>query len=355
MSNLTVADIDPVVARFLLEDGIYFMYFQAATVTLLCYDIITTLDREVKYFWSTPRSHVTWVYFANRYIGVMGGTSLLYWCIFQARNYSCKHQTSEFGVLFLNSESFSGIVTGWLLVAQGLVTRIAIDYILLLRLLALLPSRTRLHDILKISFVAEELFRIAATVYYGHAQGMMSIKVTNSAEMCIVDRLLPLEIFILAWILPLVYELIIMGLTLHRAISFWRLSAGFRGFPLIRVVIIDQVFYFTLIIAYCVFNMLEGTLTTFNAVIQAFVAFGGSESFLCILGSHMLFNMKDAVRHGDNAYDTSTVGGGGVTRTFSNVHFEMKSYPRSTNRYGSDGTNYGYGSKDAHALRERYP
>ncbi|EJD00669.1 uncharacterized protein FOMMEDRAFT_159435 [Fomitiporia mediterranea MF3/22] len=135
----------------------------------------------------------------------------------------------------------------------------------------------------------------------------------------------------------MVYELVIMGITLRRAISFWRLSAGFRGFPLMRVIITDQVFYFALIVAYCVLNMLEGTLTTFNSVAQAFVAFGGSESFLCILGSHMLFNMKDAARHGD--YDAST--GGIVTRTVSNVQFEMKTYSSSMNPSRYTETNCG--------------
>ncbi|EJD00670.1 uncharacterized protein FOMMEDRAFT_159436 [Fomitiporia mediterranea MF3/22] len=66
MSNTAVSDVDPVVAKFLIESRIYFTYFQIATVALLCYDVATTLDREIKYFWSRPRRHITWVYLAVR-------------------------------------------------------------------------------------------------------------------------------------------------------------------------------------------------------------------------------------------------------------------------------------------------
>lgn len=42
----------------------------------------------------------------------------------------------------------------------------------------------------------------------------------------------------------MVYGLILMGLALYKAAEFWKLSAGFNGFELVKVLIEDQVIYF---------------------------------------------------------------------------------------------------------------
>ena len=47
-------------------------------------------------------------------------------------------------------------------------------------------------------------------------------------------------------IIPLIYAIVLIVLALHKAASFWKLSAGFRGVVLVKVLIKDQVLYFLL-------------------------------------------------------------------------------------------------------------
>lgn len=42
----------------------------------------------------------------------------------------------------------------------------------------------------------------------------------------------------------MVYGIILMGLALYKAAEYWRMSAGFKGFALVKVLIKDQVLYF---------------------------------------------------------------------------------------------------------------
>ena len=47
-------------------------------------------------------------------------------------------------------------------------------------------------------------------------------------------------------VLPLAYELLIMGLAMYKAVKFWKASAGFSGLRLIKVIMMDQVMTFAL-------------------------------------------------------------------------------------------------------------
>ncbi|KAH8106469.1 hypothetical protein DFH11DRAFT_1830614 [Phellopilus nigrolimitatus] len=63
------------------------LYTQVAILTILVYDTVTTMDKEIKYFWdqayayllcgmkSSPRKFVSLIYFTNRYIGILGAFS----------------------------------------------------------------------------------------------------------------------------------------------------------------------------------------------------------------------------------------------------------------------------------------
>jgi hypothetical protein len=44
----------------------------------------------------------------------------------------------------------------------------------------------------------------------------------------------------------MVYGVILMILAIYKATDFWRLSSGFKGFTLVKVLIVDQAIYFTL-------------------------------------------------------------------------------------------------------------
>lgn len=44
----------------------------------------------------------------------------------------------------------------------------------------------------------------------------------------------------------MVYGVILMILAVYKAAEFWRLSSGFEGFNLVKVLIVDQIIYFVL-------------------------------------------------------------------------------------------------------------
>lgn len=42
------------------------------------------------------------------------------------------------------------------------------------------------------------------------------------------------------------YGVILMVLAIYKAAEFWRLSSGFKGLNLVKVLIVDQIIYFVL-------------------------------------------------------------------------------------------------------------
>lgn len=47
-------------------------------------------------------------------------------------------------------------------------------------------------------------------------------------------------------IIPLAYSIILLALALYKAVEYWRMSAGFKGFALVKVLVQDQIIYFWL-------------------------------------------------------------------------------------------------------------
>ncbi|KAH8107334.1 hypothetical protein DFH11DRAFT_1193971 [Phellopilus nigrolimitatus] len=92
-----IEPIDPSLVPLIVSSSGISQSIQTAIITLLIYDTITTMDKEVKYFWvrqaaacraftsgihlliygkkSSPCNPVSLIYFANRYIGILGALS----------------------------------------------------------------------------------------------------------------------------------------------------------------------------------------------------------------------------------------------------------------------------------------
>ena len=116
--------------------------------------------------------------------------------------------------------------------------------------------------------------------------------------------------------MPLVFAVILMILALHKATLFWRLTAGFRGFRLLTVVIQDQFLYFMLwvtriysrsklstsdsAVTCSVINIIGLSVDDEGIALVYFVNTIGNPSCLCILGSYLLVNLKEAGELGVN-------------------------------------------------------
>ena len=47
-------------------------------------------------------------------------------------------------------------------------------------------------------------------------------------------------------IIPLAYAILLLILAIYKGAEYWRMSAGLKGFMLVKVVIRDQILYFML-------------------------------------------------------------------------------------------------------------
>ncbi|OCB87160.1 hypothetical protein A7U60_g5675 [Sanghuangporus baumii] len=253
-------------------------YFQMATVTVLIYEAskillgalasiaqrvpIAEITSLIELQKRRPRSPVDFVYFANRYSGIFGAIAFLFW------------NTSEANLPFLED---------W-------VTFVSIDYILILRVLALHSQEKWLSIVLKGSLALQAVGKMAILIY-GIKAAVVSL--AEDATSCDVGNP-PSQWGVVAWVIPMIYGVILMALALYKATEYWRISAGFKGFTLVKVLIQDQIIYFILVIASCALNITNFNLQSSNVFISNVVNELGNPAYLSILGSRMLFNLKEA-------------------------------------------------------------
>lgn len=109
-----------------------------------------------------------------------------------------------------------------------------------------------------------------------------------------------------------------MALALYKAAEFWRLSNGLTGMKLVKILILDQFFYFLLYVlpfvydirpltcllravACFVVNIVLNQVDVANLFLWAAIGSLGSPSFLCLLGCRLLIHLKEAGEVGVNA------------------------------------------------------
>ena len=130
------------------------------------------------------------------------------------------------------------------------------------------------------------------------------------------------------------YGAILMVLALFKSAEYWKMAAGFKGFPLVKILIRDQALYFLLyvlynsvaaglvltllrVVSYCVLNIVGFRLVPSNAFVSNILITLGSPALLTILGSRMLFNLKEAAELGLNEGTNARI----TSRTVSAMDF----------------------------------
>ncbi|OCB87600.1 hypothetical protein A7U60_g5305 [Sanghuangporus baumii] len=123
-------------------------YCAVALTTVLVYHSVLTLEKEINYFWRNPRSSVSIIYFANRYIGLLAAVCNMTVFLFSESHASC-------------ACSFSF----WVSCLAGLVVFFLLDYILLIRTTALFHEHKTLSVALKILLGAEVFISFCLLIY----------------------------------------------------------------------------------------------------------------------------------------------------------------------------------------------
>ncbi|KAL5501292.1 hypothetical protein ACEPAH_8552 [Sanghuangporus vaninii] len=309
----SVEPIDPQEVPLWMSDTITYQYFQVATVTLLVYDALLTMKKEVnalalaisypcnyvlrqaKHFWRMPRNTVDFVYFANRYIGIFGASVYLL-----------------------------GNFSAWTRIVADCITIGMLDYILMIRVLALYSQDMRLSICLKTLLALEIALKFGLSLYITWTSHVTVGALAKDMMVCGHDFSPPWQLGIVDWLVPMVYGIVLFVLALYKATEYWRMSAGFKGFPLVKVVIRDQSVYFMFVIACSIFNIMQFKLRVSDNFLSNLLTFLGNPALLCVLGSRMLFNLKETAERGENQGTSLRV----PSRTVSQMDFAETGIPQ---------------------------
>ncbi|KAH8109173.1 hypothetical protein DFH11DRAFT_1861690 [Phellopilus nigrolimitatus] len=271
------------------------------------------MDKEIKYFWSSPCSFVSLIYFAvndilqpllindsntlqNRYVGILGAISVI-----------VDHTLQANEMLRLGFAWIQGLA-GWM-------TILLIDYILLMRVQALYHQDKRLAACLRILFGLEAVFGLGILIYSVIYEEITVGELAEGVTLCGTSRGSPKVWGTLSWATPMLYAIILMVLALYKAAEHWRETAGFSQFTLVKVLIQDQAIYFIMVIFVSIMEIVSNQLYISNALLSDILNCVGSPSLMCVLGSHLLVHLKEAGERGANGGTSYRM------RTMSNIEF----------------------------------
>ncbi|THH05849.1 hypothetical protein EW145_g4504 [Phellinidium pouzarii] len=180
-----------------------------------------------------------------------------------------------------------------------LTTVLVIDYILLMRVVALYSGNRKLARCLRLLFGLEAAFDLGVLMN-GRLYGRLIIGgLAKGVTACTSSRS-PSSVWPpLSWAFPLAYGLILMGLALYKAAVFWKESAGLSGLILVKILIQDQAIYFIMVI-FCTVAQITSDITELSTFLSNLLEIIGSPTLLCILGSRLLIHMKEAGERGVN-------------------------------------------------------
>ncbi|KAL5518327.1 hypothetical protein ACEPAH_9 [Sanghuangporus vaninii] len=280
-----IVPTDPSAAKApsITEEETITWYFLVAVLTLLVYDALTTMDKEAKYFWDFSVNRISAIYFLNRYIGLLGAISNLFSVcnnVFVSPGY---------GV-----DTFSGKFAIWSRSLSYWVTIVLVDYILMMRVLALYSKGKLMTMYLKSFLLLAAASRLAILVYITWMQDIAIYKLAKDVTICGERKDAAIGWAVADWLIPMAYGVVLLVLALYKAMLYKRFSAGFSGSRLVKVLIHDQIIYFLLVVACCVLNIPQFKINVTNNILAGILSTLGCPSLLCVVGSHMLFNLKEA-------------------------------------------------------------
>ncbi|KAI5117640.1 hypothetical protein M0805_008446 [Coniferiporia weirii] len=246
----------------------------SSLVTAFMSQVDIQLNIQVKYFWANPRNFVSSIYFLNRYL-----------------------------------EVFSSIA-----VIPHFATILLIDYILLIRVVALFHGDKKIDTFLKVLYGLNAGSGLGLLIYGEVYQEIVVGGLVYGLTTCASDRVASRLVLIISWTIPLIYGVILMALALYKAAEHWRVSGNFSGFNLVKILVQDQAIYFLMVIFSCVGKIIGGVIPLDSSMSVILGALSGP-FILCVLGSRLLVHLKEAGEKGLNG------GTSYRARTMSDIEF----------------------------------
>ncbi|OCB83890.1 hypothetical protein A7U60_g9096 [Sanghuangporus baumii] len=174
-------------------------------------------------------------------------------------------------------------------------------------------AHRRLSIILKVLLATEACLKLGLNIFFDVTAGYVIGQLVTGPTVCGQANYSSVTLGLIDWIIPMVYNLVLMILAVYKAGEYWRMSAGLKGFQLVKVVIKDQIIYFILIVACCIVDILQFKIQVASLFWTGVLGSLGNPSFLCILGTRMLFNLKEAGELGVNEGTSSRVPSGTIS------------------------------------------
>ncbi|THH06898.1 hypothetical protein EW145_g3761 [Phellinidium pouzarii] len=228
------------------------------------------MDKEVKYFWRTPRNFVSCIYFLNRYIGIF----------------------SAFVYIPCNLAFWAKGIT-------NLMTILFVDYILLMRVVALSFGDKKVSAFLRVLFCLNAASGLTLLIYGDIKDEIAVGSLIEGVNICGTNGAPFPALSALSWSIPLVYGFILMVLALYKAVMFWKTEGGFNGLGLVKIAVMDQAVYFFIVI-FCAVVQIIAASTDSSVPLSVAFSVLGTPSILCILGSRLLVHLKEAGERGAN-------------------------------------------------------
>ncbi|KAH8109395.1 hypothetical protein DFH11DRAFT_1515630 [Phellopilus nigrolimitatus] len=223
------------------------MYGQVAILTLLVYDTIITMDKEIKFFWV------------------------------------CYIPTSPFYTCYAKYSS----------------PLIVYADILLMRVLALYHQDKKLAACLRTLFGLEAALGLSVLIYTIIYAEISVGRLAEGVSVCLFNRS-PNIWGAIVWAVPVLYAIILMVLALLKAAQHWRELAGFSQFNLLKVLIKDQAIYFICVILCNIMVIVSFQLNAQHFSLASLLSVLGYPRLLSVLGNHLLVHLKEAGERGAN-------------------------------------------------------
>ncbi|EJD00664.1 uncharacterized protein FOMMEDRAFT_159430 [Fomitiporia mediterranea MF3/22] len=137
-------------------------------------------------------------------------------------------------------------------------------------------------------------------IYANLFENFEVLHLAQDVDICVYEKEIPLPLGIISWIVSITYDTMLLCLALFKAAEYWRISAGFKGFHLVRALVEDQAFYYGFVIFVCVLQIVSRDLHDVAPFIATFLSLAGKPTLLPIIGSHILISMKEAGERGAN-------------------------------------------------------
>ncbi|KAL5498496.1 hypothetical protein ACEPAH_1849 [Sanghuangporus vaninii] len=166
--------------------------------------------------------------------------------------------------------------------------------------MALFHQDKRLAITLKVLLGLEACIDLGILIYNVLFIGIAVGSLAEGMTVCVVNRFPQRALSIVSWLTPMVYGMILLVLALYKAAEYWKLSSGFMGFHLVRVLIQDQVIYYGFVIFCSVCKIVYNSTIEISPFAANVLFAAGSPILLCILGGQLLINLKEAGERGAN-------------------------------------------------------